>query len=429
MNKNHEVITGGDFKRMVAGAYSEFLLEYEKINKLTGDGELPGTHILHTMGSAVMPLADVKDESLGGLARRVATAAVFGARGNAGVVLAQLFRGLGKGLAGKYYASSSEFGKAFQYGILYAQRIIPETPERPFITAAKAVAKGAYHAVRANDTITEILSAAKNAGEESLTLLKTEDAGALIMTTFLTGCLKGLDGNFVSPAVSLSLGLTSKQDNLPDPRNDVVKPYCVTLTVKNSTLHVPSLEKQLKEYGSFALVEKENKGVHIHIHTDHVGNVIEQMVGWGPLRDVRVTNMSETHALGVHNAIMQVAPLAVAADKKEADLLQEAGASIIVGGSPKLCPSVAELVGAAHSDMAAAYVMVAAYEDYHLVFKEAKRLLGNRVELVLCKNFDEEIKALQAFDIDLKAADNARRMKNAADGKLEESGEVYFEDI
>ena len=139
MTGNREVITGGDFRRMVSGAYSEFLLEYEKINSQAGAGTLPGTHILRTMGAAVMPLADGKGDGIGSLSRRVATAAVFGARGNAGVVLAQMFRGIGAGLTGKYEATGSEFGKAFQYGILYAQRAIPDEAENPFIVVAKAV--------------------------------------------------------------------------------------------------------------------------------------------------------------------------------------------------------------------------------------------------------------------------------------------------
>ena len=155
--QNREVITGSDFKRMVGGAYSELLLEYEHINEMKGAGHLPGTHILRTIGAAVMMLNEVKDDSIGGLSRRAATGAVFGARGNAGVVLAQMFRGLGKGLLGKQDATSSEFGKAFQYGILYAQRVIPENTERPFIRVAREVAKGAYHAVRANKPITDSL--------------------------------------------------------------------------------------------------------------------------------------------------------------------------------------------------------------------------------------------------------------------------------
>lgn len=416
MTGNKEVITGSDFKRMVSGAYSEFLLEYETINQRKGAGRLPGTHVLRTMGAAVMSLHEVKDDSIGGLSRRAASGAVFGARGSAGVVLAQMFRGLGKGLSGKYNATSSEFGKAFQYGILYAQRVIPEQPERPIITLAKAVAKGAYHAVRANMPISEILEAAISAGEKALAKVGREDAGARIMFTFLKGCLKGLDGNFVSPAVSLSLGLESPQSGMPDPRNDVVRPYCVRFTVYNLKADIPELEKQMKEYSSFVLVQPKERGAAVHLHTDHPGKVIEQAVGWGPLKDIHVTNMSESHVLGVHGALLPTALLAVAENKVQARELQETGVHVIVNGSEDAGPSVAELVSAAHSDFADSYIMIAWSRDFWLAFRQAKRLLGGRVELVLCEDKKQQAAAVRAFDSTKSAADNVRIMAKAVAG-------------
>ncbi len=409
MTGNREVITGGDFKRMVAGAYSEFLLEYDRINGMSGAGTLPGTHILRTMGAAVMPLADAKDDSIGGLARRVSTAAVFGARGNAGVVLSQMFRGISAGLAGKYDATGSEFGKAFQYGILYAQRVIPEEPERPFITVAKAVAKGAYHAVRDGMPIVEILLKAIETGEESVERLNLSEAGASIMLSFLRGCLKGLDGNFVSPAVSLSLGLGIHK-NMPDPRNDLVRPYCIRLRVKNSKTSQPELERQMRDFSSFSIVERSSGGLDIHLHTDHVGKTLEQAIGWGPLKEVKIINMSEAHALPMSDALMKVAALAVAKDSFEAQKLQDAGASILVSGSEESSPSLSEIIGAAHSDLASSYVLVASSPDYRLVFKQAKRLLGGRVELVLADTFDNTIAALKKFSPGLSALENAKVM-------------------
>lgn len=409
MTGSREVITGGDFKRMVSGAYSEFLLEYENINAQSGAGTLPGTHILRTMGAAVMPLADAKDDSIGGLSRRVATAAVFGARGNGGVVLAQMFRGIGAGLAGKYDATGSEFGKAFQYGILYAQRMIPENPERPFISVAKAVAKGAYRAVRSGMPISEILEKAIQAGELAVEKTGQNDAGAHIMFSFLKGCLKGLDGNFVSPAVSLQLGLGIHK-NMPDPRNDRVRPYCVRLRVKNSKASIPELERQMRDLSSFAIVERMSGGIEIHLHTDHVGKALDQALGWGPLRDVKIIDMSESHSLNVHDALMKVAALAVAKDSDEAQKLQDAGASVLLSGSEESSPSLAEIIGAAHSDLAASYVLVSSSPDYRLVFKQAKKLLGNRVELVLCDSFDEAVVALKKFSPALSVAENAKKM-------------------
>ena len=408
---NREVITGGDFKRMISGAYSEFLLEYENINSQEGIGTLPGTHILRTMGAAVMSLYDTKEDGIGGLSRTVSTAAVFGARGNAGVVLAQMFRGISAGLTGKYEATGSEFGKAFQYGILYAQRTLPEKSEIPFITVAKAVAKGAYHAVRDGMPISEILEKAIKAGEKAVENSGKNDAGAHIMFSFLKGCLKGLDGNFVSPAVSLSLGLGIHK-NMPDPRNDRVRPYCVRFRVKNSKASVSELEKQIRDISSFSIAERMSGGIEVHLHTDHVGKAIDQALGWGPLTDVKITNMSETHSLPAHDALMNVAALAVAKNSDEAQKLQDAGASILVSGSEESSPSLAEIVGAAHSDLASSYVLVSSSRDFRLVFKQAKKLLGNRVELVLAESFDEAIAALKKFSPALNAEENAKIMSN-----------------
>ena len=409
MSGNREVITGGDFKRMVSGAYSEFLLEYENINKLKGTGTLPGTHILRTMGAAVMPLADAKDDSIGGLSRRVATAAVFGARGNAGVILAQLFRGIATGLAGKYDATSSEFGKAFQYGILYSQRVIPEKTEIPFISVAKSVAKGAYHAVRDEKPISEILEAAINAGKNAMDTCGQDDSGAYIMFCFLNGCLKGLDGNFVSPAVSLALGLGAGK-NMPDPRKDIVRPYCVRLRVKNPQSSIPELKRQMSDLSSFSIVERLSGAVEVHFHTDHVGKAIEQAIGWGPLREVKIVNMSESHTLPAKDAVMPVAALAVAKDSNEAQRLQDAGATILVTGSAENSPSIAEIVGAAHSDLASSYILVASSPDYRLVFRQAKKLLGNRVELVMLNSTEEAIEALKKFSTTLSLMDNVKSM-------------------
>ena len=413
MSGNKEVITGSDYKRMVMGAYSEFLLEYENINALKGGGTLPGTHILRTMAAAVQPLADTSDDGIGGLARRVATAAVFGARGQAGVVLAQLFRGIGKGLLGKYNATSSEFGKAFQYGILYAQRVLPEGEERPIITVAKAVAKGAYHAVRANVPITEILTAAIDAGEDALTRIGREDAGARIMFNFLNGCMKGLDGNFVSPAMSLSLGLEA-QSGMPDPRADKVAPYCIQFRVKNPTADTDALRKQLKNLASFVQLSRQHGGIEIHLHTNHPGAVLEQAVGWGPLRDMRVTNMSETHALAPQDAVMRVACVAVAEDAVEAKAWQKLGAHAVVAGCPGSCPSVSELVNAAHSDLADTYILLSTNKDYEFVFRQARKILGSRVELVLAASETQAKQALAAFNDAKSASENAKAMRAAA---------------
>ena len=416
---NREVITGSDFKRMLSGAYGEFLLEYEGIDalsrkKLKEKSTLPGTHVLRTMGAAVMPLVDTKDESIGGLSRRVASAAVLGARSTAGVVLAQLLRGIAKGLSGKEDATSSEFGKAFQYGILYAQRVLPAAVETMLVAAAKAVAKGAYHAVRANLPISEILQAAIREGTKALTQEKREEPGALVMQTFLQGCMKGLDGHFVSPAVSLSLGVGKDRLSIPDPRKDLVRPYCVTFRIVESKARVRDVERRLQEACRFVVVEPHERSLLVHVHTDHPGAVVEQAIGWGKLQSFRVIDMAEAHALTEdYESLLPVALLAVAADSARSLRLTELGANVIVPGSREECPSVAELLHAAHSDLARTYVLVAADASMELVLRQAKRILGERVELVLAKDEAEQDKAVALYDKKRTARENARAMREA----------------
>lgn len=405
-----EVITGNDYRLMIMGAYSELILSYEEINKAAKTKE-GGTQVLRTIASAVLPLMSAKDTSIGGLSRRVSTAAKLGARGNSGVVVAELLRGISKGLEGKYDATSSEFGKAFQYGILHAQRVIKGGYEAPIITVAKAVAKGAYQLVRKKRPIAEILEAAINAGEIAAKKAPPEDIGALLMVLFLKGCLKGLDGNFVSPYSSLTLPVTNG-DNVPDPKEDLVRPYCVRFRARNSKITESVLSREIKEFGDNAIVERRENGMFVHIHTEHPGILLEWAVGLGPLREIHITNMSEPHALGINSALLNVAVI-VAPNEGDEEAFQQVGAHIIVKSRKNRLISVEELVRAAHSDLAMSYVMIYTEKEEAMVFRQAKYLLEDRVELVAAKNKEEAINAVKLFDDSLSAKENAAKMSAA----------------
>lgn len=416
---NNEVITGADYKRMIIGAYSEFILEYEKINKLKKNGRFfycgkPGTDVLRTMGAAVLPLADSVNESIGGLARRVADAAVLGARGNGGVILSQILRGLAKGLVGKYNATSQEFGKAFQYGILYAQKAVPEQKNRPIIVASKIMAKGAYHAVKSGLHITEIIRAAIKAGEESFT--EKIDAGEMIMQVFLNGCLKGIIGEFVSPTLTFSNSFgVNRQEKLISPYDDMVRPYCITFMVANPKLSVTLIEKELQEIGNFVVVERRFRNLFIHLHSEHPGKVLERAVGWGHIGEIHINIMAEPHAMAMvqQSFLLPLALMTVTPNEEAGHRLQEAGATVILDGSDPSGPSVEEIVNAAHSDIANKYIILTDTEHIRLVAHQARRILGDRVEVVIADGEDEQIQAVRAFfpEDDIKA--NVARMKHA----------------
>lgn len=419
MEADNEVISGSDYKRMIIGAYSEFLLEYENINKEKKSGRffycgMPGTDVLRTMGAAMLPMKEAVNESIGGLAQRVSDAAVLGARGNAGVILSQILRGLAKGLVGKYNATSQEFGKAFQYGILYAQRAVPDQKDRPIIVASKIMAKGAHHAVKAKMSIEDILKEAIRAGEASIT--DKMDSGQMIMQVFLQGCLKGLVGEFVSPALSFATGnCTPEAQPLVNPLDDMVRPYCITFMVANAKLSVSLIEKELQEIGNFVVVERRHRAIFIHLHSEHPGKVFERAVGWGHIGEIHINIMAEHHAMAMvqQSFIMPLALLTVASSQESGQRLQDAGAMVILDGTDPSGPSVEEIVNAAHSDIANKYIILTDSEHIRLVVHQAKRILGDRVDVVIADGEDEQLQAARAFFPEDSMQDNVARMKKA----------------
>ena len=337
MTGNREVITGNDFKRMIAGAYSAFLLEYENINALNADSLMDkkaGTHILRTIGAAAMSLRDLQADSIGGVSKRVGSAAVLGAHGNAGVLISQILRGIAKGLAGKYDASSSVFGKSFQYGILYAQRAVNDEVERPLIITAKAVAKGAYNAVRANLPIAEILTEAIKAGGIALSQAEKKngfvDAGAKALMVFLQGCRAGLDGNYVSPVLLFSSGFKKSHD-VPNPKFDIVYTYAVSFSLVKCRASISDLEKMLNPLGKVIVVKSLDDRITVYLHTDCPGLVVGQAVDWGQIEDIKIQNLAIPHDLkNVDKTIMDIAILAVADDEKTAQSLEQLGAIAVI---------------------------------------------------------------------------------------------------
>ena len=170
-SKQEAIISGEQIKNMLLGAYKSFEKNYQYINDLNvfpvPDGDT-GTNMMHTMAAVAREISQLQNATVSEVGTMAARSAIMGARGNSGVILSQLLRGLGKGLAGKKRATSNEVGKAFQFGILYAYRAVSKPVEGTILTVARAIAKGAYHAVRQGEDFEDVLCEALESGKKEL---------------------------------------------------------------------------------------------------------------------------------------------------------------------------------------------------------------------------------------------------------------------
>ncbi|MCE5286048.1 MAG: DAK2 domain-containing protein [Pelosinus sp.] len=425
-----EYLTGNDFRRMVAGAYYTFMREHEYINSLNvfpvPDGDT-GTNMLLTLGAVAKAMDESPESGIGSMAKWAADSAIMGARGNSGVILSQIFRGIARGLASKEQASSSELGKAFQYGILYAYRAVAKPVEGTILTVAKGIAKGARDAVREGRLFAEILEQAVAAGEielqrtpELLPALKAAgvvDAGGRGLIVFLQGCLEGLGGEYCAPEANFSRDLRFKTEEIVI---EQVHPYCTEFIVRPCHISLPEARHVLEPMGESLVVAEGTDLLKVHIHTGHPGLVLESAVTWGTLHDIKIDNMADQHreTIGQNTRDKrpavpvgkQVVTISVGAGAGIEEIMRSLGADVIVSGGQTMNPSVEDLVGVVHSGSADKYIIMPNNKNIILAALQARKLLPDKVEVVETANIPQGLAALMAYDEKLSAAENVTRM-------------------
>ncbi|MDD4601902.1 hypothetical protein SDC9_04006 [bioreactor metagenome] len=424
MGATGELISGNDFKRMVIGAYNTFLHEHEYINSLNvfpvPDGDT-GTNMLLTLGAVAKALKEAPDTAIGPVTKRAADSAIMGARGNSGVILAQIFRGIARGLAGKEQATSSAIGKAFQYGILYAYRAVSRPVEGTILTVAKGIAKGTRRAVREDLSFADILLEAVRAGEEELAktpellpVLKSAgvvDAGGKGLIVFLAGCLEGLDGTYAGPEANFDASLTLS--NAATEFN-TVHPYCTEFIIKPCSVAVAEVRQHLDKMGDSLVVGEGDNMLKIHIHSAHPGAVLELAVTWGTLHDIKIDNMADQHrhVIASSPAKQALTVISVAPGEGLGKMMRELGAGIVIAGGQTMNPPVEDFMDAIHSGKAEQYILLPNNKNIILTCEQVKKLVGDKVEVLPTTNVPQGLAALMVFAPDQSMQGNIVRMND-----------------
>ncbi|VBB05964.1 Hypothetical protein LUCI_1175 [Lucifera butyrica] len=423
MRHKEEIISGRDFQRMIAAAYRAFMREHEQINRLNvfpvPDGDT-GTNMLMTLAAVAKVAAEAPEGTgIGALSKLAADSAIMGARGNSGVILSQIFRGIARGLAGKEEAVSAEIGKAFEYGVLYAYRAVARPVEGTILTVAKGIAKGAQRAMRERRPFADILSEAVRAGKkelartpELLPVLKTAgvvDAGGQGLIVFLQGCLDGLQGTYSGPEAGFDKSLT-----LAGHAGEVtiVHPYCTEFIIKNCSVTCAEVKKQLVSLGESLVLAEGDGLLKIHIHTAHPGKVLEWAVAWGTLHDIKIDNMADQHR-SAGTPVREktgLAVISVVSGEGLTRIMQEMGADVVLSGGQTMNPPVEDFVSAVHKGHAEQYIILPNNRNIVLAANQARKLLGDRVAVVPTSSVPQGLAALLVYDPNTALAENVRKM-------------------
>lgn len=390
------------------------------------DGDT-GTNMSLTMRAAVEAATD--DAGAGAVARAMARGALLGARGNSGVILSQILRGLGEGLAGRDEAGPGELAAALNEAADAAYAAVSEPVEGTILSVARAAANGAQEAAsRAGTDLDTVLAAATEAAGEAVQRTPQQlavlaeagvvDAGGQGLFLLLEGALRCLRGEStdLAPARVGSRAIGAEIGH----GGDSLFGYCTEFVVTEATVERAELRQRLASLGDSLLVVGEGDLLRVHIHTDDPGAALSLAAPLGRLARVKVDDMEAQHAAafgaGRATTAEPMAVVAVSAGEGFSELFRSAGAAVIVPGGQSMNPSAEELLAGIREARAEDVILLPNNKNIVMAARQAAKLAEARVHMVPTTSMAGGVAALLAYNAEHGPGENALAMAAAAAG-------------
>ncbi|MEA4814199.1 MAG: DAK2 domain-containing protein [Oscillospiraceae bacterium] len=307
-----ERINGALFKQMVLFGAACINLEKQSINDLNvfpvPDGDT-GTNMSLTIGNAATELKKIFPVTVDEAARVTAGALLRGARGNSGVILSLLFRGVSKSLKGMDEASGIAIANALQEGVASAYNAVMKPAEGTVLTVSRLAAKRAVEAAMENDCAEYVIEEAIKTGEIALSntidqnpVLKKAgvvDAGGKGYLVILGGMLRAIRGEELPETSPDAMREEPAKESSPFDKfetKDIRFQYCTEFIVSRENKKDPDKLRQfLNSMGDSLVFVDDDEIIKVHVHTNHPGLVFEEALTYGAFVTTKVENMKLQH--------------------------------------------------------------------------------------------------------------------------------------
>jgi DAK2 domain fusion protein YloV len=397
------------------------------------DGDT-GTNMMLTMRSTMEEAYRAPDHSAAGIAQAMARGALMGARGNSGVILSQIWRGLARGLEGKESFTAADLANALQESSAIAYQGVSNPVEGTILTVMKEAAAAAKMQVDSgNEDIIAVMEATVNAAADSVantpTLLKVlreagvVDAGGQGLYTILDGALRYLRGETELMRLRKPQIIVSELPHTaPLPQtvgvDEVPYGYCTEFLLKGEKLEPEVIKKKLEKKGESLIVVGDDSAVRIHIHTLDPGTIIRFATKLGTMHQVSVRNMDEQHQdyLEMQKERMpttDTAVIAVASGEGLSDVFGSLGAAAVVPGGQTMNPSTKEILQAVEAAFTDKVIILPNNKNIIATANQVQSLTKKKIEVVPTRTIPQGVVALLAFDYEADYKTNAQIMEKA----------------
>lgn len=412
------------------------------------DGDT-GTNMSMTIRNAVAELNMLSDSvTVETVAQTAASAMLRGARGNSGVILSLLFRGLSKGLAGKHEATVEDYCNALKLGAEAAYKSVMKPTEGTILTVARVAAEKANDAQCKDfpelfDVLTTAAKETLDQTPEMLPVLKKAgvvDAGGMGYYTILKGMASVICGGVMISAKEETATEKAVVTNAAGTfETDIEFTYCTEFIVVKSDVNkdATKLRAFLESIGDCVVVVDDDSIIKVHVHTEHPGKALEEGILYGSLINLKIENMKEQHKGAAAKAEMQkkqkLAPaepvkdfgfVSVTSGAGLEDLFKDLGVDVIVRGGQTMNPSTEDILEAINATPARNIFILPNNKNIIMAAEQAVKLTDRNVIVLQTRTIPQGITAMLAFDESSDFSTNGVNMTKALDNVG--SGSITF---
>ena len=302
----NELITGALFKQMVLHGAAAITAQKQAINDLNvfpvPDGDT-GTNMSMTIGAAVTELRKSAPSTVDQAASITASALLRGARGNSGVILSLLFRGMSKSLKGREAADAACFAAAMQEGVLSAYKAVMKPAEGTVLTVSRLAAKRAAEAAEEEKDVEKVLEEAIREGYDALAqttdmnpVLKKAgvvDAGGKGYLLILEGMLSELRGEPMPEQTGEGEEPREKADFAFMAAEEITFAFDTVFIVRKAApgISLEPLRAYLNSIGDSLVIGEDDESFKVHVHTNIPGSALTESQKYGTLELAKIENM------------------------------------------------------------------------------------------------------------------------------------------
>ena len=438
---SEKLIDGLLFQSMVIEGALAIAEKKEQANELNvfpvPDGDT-GTNMSLTMGSAMAEMQRLNAPTLAKAVDATASSLLRGARGNSGVILSLLFRGMAKKLREQTEAGGRDFALALREGVEAAYKAVMKPAEGTILTVSRVSAQHAVECCQANPdlSVEEVFAAVLERGQTALqetiqqnpVLAKAGvvDAGGFGFLTILEGMHDAYRGIHRERTADASASSNSSADFSAISDEDITFTYCTEFIAqrKDKARNVSRLRAILNEIGDSLVVVDDDDIVKVHVHTDEPNKALEEGLKFGPLLTVKIENMREQHTAKVIEGTeprervirepeKKYGFVAVAAGDGLSSVLTDLGVDVVVKGGQTMNPSTNDILYAIDAVPAEVVFVLPNNKNIIMAAEQAVPLSDKQVVIIPTKNIPQGISALLNFDPDGETETNTGAMKEA----------------